>query len=104
VRLPKALFALTALATFIGCGPVRTTTALIDADVELEAARAAGASTTATYEYVSAEAYLHAAREAQGHSQYETSEGFAVKALALAKAARKKALEASNATPRKEAP
>jgi hypothetical protein len=95
VSLPKA-FALAAVALLAGCGPIHSTSALIDADVELEAARAAGASTAAVYEYTSAEVFLHKARETQGRSQYEASARFAQKAAGLARTARQKAIESTN--------
>jgi hypothetical protein len=93
VRLLLALLALTALA---GCGPIQSTAALIDADVELEAARAAGAPQTSTYEFTMAEAYLGKAREVSGRSQYEAATTFAVRARDLAAQARKNALDSSN--------
>ena len=64
--------------------------------MELEGARAAGAATAAPYEFYSAEAYLHQAREKSGRAQYEEAIGYAVKARELAQGARKKALAASN--------
>jgi len=98
VRLLPALLAIAVLA---GCGPVQSTSTLMDAEVALEAARAAGARENATYEYVSAEAYLKKARETANRARYEYSKDYARKAVELAKEAREKALAASN---RKEAP
>lgn len=92
----RLLLPLLALALLAGCGPIQATSARIDADVEIEAARAAGAATTATYEFTSAEAYLHKARELDGRAQYDASTEFASKARDLAKEARKKAIAASN--------
>ena len=96
----RFLLAFLLLAAAAGCGPVQSTSALIDADVELEGARAAGAATAAPYEFHSAEAYLHQAREKSGRAQYEEAIGYAVKARELAQGARKKALAASNREPR----
>ena len=93
----RLLLALPVLALLAGCGPIQSTGALIDADVEIEGARAAGAATAAPYEFTSAEAYLHKAREQSGYSQYEAAIDFASKARELAKEARKKATAASNA-------
>ncbi len=93
MRFLLALLLLTATAA---CGPVHSTSALIDADVEIEGARAAGAATAAPYEFASAEAYLHKAREQSGHSRYESAIGYAAKARELAQQARKKAAAASN--------
>jgi hypothetical protein len=94
VRHLPALLAATVLA---GCGPIQSTAALIDADVAVEAARAAGAPQTSPYEFTAAEAYLQKAREVTGRSQYETATQFAEKARDLAKEARKNAVAASNA-------
>jgi hypothetical protein len=93
VRLLLALFGLILVT---GCGPVQSTSALIDADVEIEGARAAGAQAAAPYELTTAEAYLKKARELAGYSQYENSAVFAAKARDLATEARNKALAASN--------
>lgn len=92
----RFLLAILLLASAAGCGPVQSTSALIDADVELEGARAAGAATAAPYEFHSAEAYLHKAREKSGYAQYEAAIDYAAKARDLAKEARKKAAAASN--------
>ena len=91
MRLLVPLLAVTALAA---CGPIRSTAALIDADVELEAARAAGAAQSAPYEYTGAEAYLRKARELSGRAEYEASARMAERALQLAKEARKSATTA----------
>jgi hypothetical protein len=101
VRLFLALVGLTFVA---GCGPIQSTSALIDADVELEGARAAGAPVTASYEFTTAEAYLKKARELAGHSQYENSAAFAGRAREIAKEARVKALAASNRSETEPAP
>jgi outer membrane biogenesis lipoprotein LolB len=87
------LLAATALA---GCGPIQSTAALIDADVAVEAARAAGAPQSSTYEFTGAEAYLQKAREVSGRAQYETATRFAERSRALAVEARKNATAASN--------
>ena len=92
----RLLLALVPLAVLAGCGPIQSTGALIDADVEIEGARAAGAATGAAYEFTSAEAYLHKAREQSGYAQYESAITYASRARELAKEARKKALAASN--------
>ncbi len=93
--------ALPVLAVLAGCGPIQSTAALIDADVAIESARAAGAPQTSPYEFNAAEAYLQKAREVSGYSQYEAATKFAVKARDLAGEARKNAIAASN---REEAP
>jgi outer membrane biogenesis lipoprotein LolB len=93
VRLVLASLALAMLAA---CGPIQSTAALIDADVELEAARAAGASQSAPYEFTGAEAYLHKAREVSGRAEYEAAAKLAARSLELAKQARKNAVAASS--------
>lgn len=92
----RSLLALLLLAALAGCGPVQSTSALIDADVELEGARAAGAATAAPYEFTSAEAYLHKAREKSGYAQYQAAIDYANRSRELAQEARKKAAAASN--------
>lgn len=92
----RFLLAIFMLAATAACGPVQSTSALIDADVELEGARAAGAATAAPYEFHSAEAYLHKAREKSGYAQYEAAIDLAARAREFAKDARKKAAAASN--------
>ncbi len=92
----RLLLALLVLAALVGCGPIQSTAALIDADVEVEAARAAGAAQSSPYEFTGAEAYLHKAREVSGRSQYEASAKFAEKARDLAREARKNAITSSN--------
>ncbi len=92
----RFLLALLALAPLAGCGPVQSTGALIDADVEIEAARAAGAPAAAPYEVTAAEAYLHKAREVAGYARYEDATAFASKARDIAIDAKKKAIASSN--------
>jgi hypothetical protein len=92
----RLLLASLALATLAACGPIQSTAALIDADVEVEAARSAQAASSATYEFVSAEVYLHKAREVSGRAEYESATRLATRAQAFAKEARKKAASASN--------
>lgn len=95
MRLVLALLALAALAA---CGPVRSTAALIDAEVQLQSARTAGAQTTSLYEYAAAEAYLEKAKETWGRSKYEASARYAARARDLAAEAKKNAVAASNRT------
>ncbi len=92
----RFLLAFLLLAAAAGCGPVQSTSALIDADVELEGARAAGAATAAPFEFHSAEAYLHKAREKSGYAQYEAAIDLANRARELAKDAHKKAAAATH--------
>ncbi len=92
----RLVLASLALATLAACGPVQSTAALIDADVELEAARAAGGAQSSPYEFTGAEAYLHKAREVDGRAEHEKAARLARKALELAKQARKNATATPN--------
>ena len=49
IRLGLAIIALGGVS--LGCGPVQSTSLILDADVQLEAARAADAPKYAPYEY-----------------------------------------------------
>jgi len=91
----RLLVALLVIASLVGCGPIQSTASLIDAEVALEAARAAGAPGSAPYEYTAAEAYLHKSREVSGRARYEESAIFAARARDLAKEAREKAIATS---------
>jgi hypothetical protein len=95
----RSLLALLGLCSLAACGPIQSTAALIDADVEVEAARAAGAAEASTYEFTGAEAYLKKAREVSGRAQYEAATKFANKATELAKDARRNAVAAANKAP-----
>ncbi len=92
----RLVLATLALATLAACGPIQTTAALIDADVAVEAARAAGAAQSSPYEFAGAEVYLKKAREVSGRAQYESATRLATRAAILAKEARKNAVAASN--------
>ena len=92
-----------------GCGPVRSTSILVDAQAELDAARAIDAPKAAPYEFVAAEAYLAKAREEQSRADFEESVRLAEVARDCARAARRltevetrKALTAEAAAPRRE--
>ncbi|HYX93095.1 MAG TPA: DUF4398 domain-containing protein [Myxococcaceae bacterium] len=77
------------------CGPIRSTSYLIDADVALQAARTAGADQYAPFEFTSAQLYLLKAREEVGYSDYEVALDFAKKASKFANEARDKSLAAA---------
>ncbi len=76
------------------CGPTQSTAIIMDADVQLEAARAADAPKLAPYEYTAGEAYLKKAREEQGYADYDISIDFARKARKHATDAKQKAMAA----------
>ncbi|ADO73704.1 DUF4398 domain-containing protein [Stigmatella aurantiaca] len=89
----KQLTVLVAVAgALAGCGPVRTTANLLDAEVQIQAARTAGAEKEAPYEWTLANLYLYKAREEVGYSDYQAGVDFAVKASKYANEAREKAM------------
>jgi hypothetical protein len=95
----RPFVALLAAGTLAACGPIKSSRALLGADVEVEAARAAGAQKAAVYEFTAAEAYLHQARVVAGYAHYEVAEAYADKAVGFARKAKQKALAASARPP-----
>ncbi|MDQ3262665.1 MAG: DUF4398 domain-containing protein [Myxococcota bacterium] len=89
--LPGAL-----LAALTACGPVQSTAFLLDAEVQIEAARTAQADKLAPYEWTLANLYIHKAREEVGYSDFEAAVDFARKASLNANEARKVAMGAEN--------
>lgn len=83
------------LGALAGCGPVQSTAFLLDADVNLQAARTAGADKLAPYEYTAAALYLHKAREEVGFSDFQAAVDYSQKASKFANEARSKALTAA---------
>lgn len=82
------------------CGPVQSTAFLLDADVQIQAARTAGANQHAPYEWTAANLYLLKAREEVGYADFEVALDFARKASKFANEARERSLAAK----RDEAP
>ncbi|HZZ85389.1 MAG TPA: DUF4398 domain-containing protein [Anaeromyxobacteraceae bacterium] len=85
---PLLAFATLALA---GCGPVRYTGVLWDADREIAAARAAGAADRAPYELTLSEEYLHQAKVLAGHARYDDAGDYGHRAIEAARVAHQKA-------------
>jgi len=75
---------LSAALGLAACGPVTSTTSIIDARDKLAQAKREGAETFAPYEYSKADLYLHKAKELQGHSAYQQSDLFAIRAKDMA--------------------
>ncbi len=108
-QLASTVRTLVACAALAGCGPVRSTSVLVDAQAELDAARAIDAPKAAPYEFVAAEAYLAKAREEQSRADFEESVRLAEVARDCARAARRlteaetrRALAPGAAAPRRE--
>ncbi|HYO73668.1 MAG TPA: DUF4398 domain-containing protein [Archangium sp.] len=94
----KRLLVLVAAAGAVaGCGPLRSTTNLLDADVQIQAARTAGAEKLAPYEWTAANLYIRKAREEVGYSDFQAGVDFAEKAARFAAEARAKAMANANA-------
>jgi hypothetical protein len=91
----RPLAVLVALGALSGCGPVQSTAYLLDAEVQIEAARTAGADRYAPYEWTSANLYIHKAREEVGYSDFEVAVDFAGKASRFANEARDRAMSAA---------
>ncbi len=94
----KRLLVLVAAAGAVaGCGPLRSTSNLLDAEVQIQAARTAGAEKLAPYEWTAANLYIRKAREEVGYSDFQAGVDFAEKAARFATQAREQALKAANA-------
>lgn len=78
-----------------GCGPIQSTSVIIDAQAELAAATTANARDLAPFEYVAAEAYLHKAREEQSYADFQVSVEYGEKSLDCARVARMRAESAA---------
>ncbi len=93
--MTRLLFVLLACGvSLLACGPVQSTSHLLDAEVMIEAARTAQADKFAPYEWTSANLYIHKAREEAGYSDFEQAVDFAQKAAKFATQARDVAMKA----------
>lgn len=77
----------------LSCGPIRSTTSISKAEVELERARVNEAYQKSPYEFFSARYYLHKAKEEWGYSEFEISYDYADQAKEAAESARRRAQE-----------
>jgi hypothetical protein len=95
----KKLTVLVAVAgALVACGPVKSTANILDAEVQIQAARTAGADKYAPFEWTAANLYLAKAREEVGYSDYQAGVDFAVKASRYANEAREKAMAVAGST------
>ena len=76
-----------------GCGPVQSTSYLIDTETMLEAARTAQADKLAPYEWTAANLYFAKSKEEVGYSDYEQAVDYGKKAVEFATRARDTALK-----------
>ncbi|HYH97389.1 DUF4398 domain-containing protein [Hyalangium sp.] len=96
----KQLTVLVALAgTLTGCGPLRSTANILDAEVQIQAARTAEAEQKAPYEWTAANLYIQKAREEVAYSDYQAGVNFAVKASKFANEARERAMASGGTEP-----
>lgn len=79
----------------LGCGPVQSTSFLMDAETMLEAARTAQADRLAPYEWTAARLYAEKSKEEVGYSDFEQAVDYARKAVDYATRARDNALKAA---------
>lgn len=86
------LVALAALSAS-GCGPIQSTSYLIDTETMLEAARTAQADKLAPYEWTAANLYYAKSKEEVGYSDYEQAVDYGKKAVDFATRARDTALK-----------
>ena len=91
----RRAFPLLVLVPLFGCGPMQSTSYLLDAQVSLDAARIARADKLAPYEWTAANLYLHKSREEVGYSDYEQAVHYAQTAAKFAAQAKEHALKAA---------
>ncbi|WP_257455427.1 DUF4398 domain-containing protein [Archangium lipolyticum] len=94
--MKRLLVLVAAAGALAGCGPVRSTSHLLDAEVQIQAARTAGAEKLAPYEWTAANLYIHKAREEVSYSDYQAGVDFAEKAARFAAEARQRAMANAN--------
>lgn len=86
---------ISAVVASVGCGPVQSTSFLIDAETMLDAAQTAQAEKLAPYEWTAASLYLHKSKEEVGYSDFEQAVDYAKKAVDFATKARDGATKAA---------
>lgn len=91
-RLRWVLAGLLACVT-TACGPVQSTSYLIDTETMLEAARTAQADKLAPYEWTAANLYYAKSKEEVGYSDFEQAVDYGKKAVEFATRARDTALK-----------
>ncbi len=80
------------VAVFSGCGVARSTSAIVEARHEYEAAKQVDAGKRAPYEYTLGVEYLRKAKEEAGYSDYQVAERLAKRAQAWLQEARRAAM------------
>jgi hypothetical protein len=94
IRCVKSGLLLSALVCAASaCGPIQSTSYLIDTENMLEAARVAQADKLAPYEWTAAQLYFLKSKEEVGYSDYEQAVDYGKKAVDFATRARDTALK-----------
>jgi hypothetical protein len=93
MRLARVAVLVVGLLANVACGPVQSTSFLLDAEAMLEAARTAQAERLAPYEWTAANLYLHKSKEEVGYSDFEQAVDYSKKAVDFATRARDGALK-----------
>ena len=89
---------LMATSLMTGCGPIQSTSYLIDTETMLEAARVAQADKLAPYEWTAANLYFAKSKEEVGYSDFEQAVDYGKKAVGFATKARDSALKVGRRT------
>lgn len=92
-RLRWSVGALGVALCMSACGPVQSTSYLIDTETMLEAARTAQADKLAPYEWTAANLYFAKSKEEVGYSDFEQAVDYGKKAVGFATRARDTALK-----------
>ena len=87
------LAAIGTLVLLCDCGPVESTSLIVQADTAVHNANTAEAKKKSPYEYYAAEQYLHKAREKWGTSDFEYAIDYAKDARDLAVKARERSMK-----------
>lgn len=90
------VLALATLVVLCDCGPVESTSLIVQADTAVHNANTADAKKKSPYEYYAAEQYLHKAREKWGTSDFEYAIDYAKDARDLANKAKERSLKKEN--------
>ena len=90
------LAAVGTLVLLCDCGPVESTSLIVQADTAIHNANTADAKKKSPYEYHAAEQYLHKARETWGTSDFEYAIDYAKDARDLAVKARERSMKSEN--------
>lgn len=93
IRCGKWVIPVALLWAASACGPIQSTSYLIDTENMLEAARVAQADKLAPYEWTAAQLYFTKSKEEVGYSDYEQAVDYGKKAVDFATRARDTALK-----------